>query len=115
MARAQKKPVPQLAEHFTAQARPQGRVRLLKAGRGALEPGRAHPGFLDTLSITFANHQTERDSRMVKVQQTISGTVRREDGRPLCPPCASGASSADRVHRGLWRCPFSHCMGARDL
>ena len=40
--------------------------------------------FLDDLSVPFTNNLAERDVRMIKVQQKISGTF-RESGKGLPP------------------------------
>jgi transposase len=45
-----------------------------------LDRAEAVLAFLDDLSIPFTNNQAERDLRMAKVQQRISGTFRSEDG-----------------------------------
>jgi Transposase IS66 family len=53
--------------------------------------------FLDDLSVPFTNTLAERDLRMIKVQQKISGTFRESDREPrlfapfagTCLPCAS--------------------------
>lgn len=78
------------AEHL-ALAPPQLCPRLKKPGRKTQDASknlldallaRAEQvlAFLDDLSVPFTNNQAERDLRMMKVQQKISGTFRSEQG-----------------------------------
>src|SRR5215469_17598436 len=80
-----------LAQGFAAQPAPAPEEAPKRGGRRKQTPAknllddllrRADQvlAFLDDLSLPFTNNQAERDLRMVKVQQKISGTFRSETG-----------------------------------
>ena len=80
-----------LAQGFAAQPLPAPEEIPKRRGRRKQTPaknllddllGRADQvlAFLDDLSLPFTNNQAERDLRMAKVQQKISGTFRSETG-----------------------------------
>ncbi len=80
-----------LAQGFAAQPPPRAPDGQRRRGRHKQTPAKnlldallQHSGrvlaFLDDLSLPFTNNQAERDLRMAKVQQKISGTFRTETG-----------------------------------
>jgi len=100
-----------LALGYAAQPPPVPRPAGKRGKQGQTEPKnlldallhRAHQvlAFLDDLRIPFTNNQAERDLRMVKVQQKISGTFRSEDGATAYSRIRSYLSTMHKQGRPL--------------
>jgi transposase len=68
--------------------------------------------FLDDLSLPFTNNQAERDLRMVKVQQKISGTFRSEIGLTAFCRLRSYLSTMRKQEQGMLAALEAVCAGA---
>ncbi len=100
-----------LAHGYAAQSppapRPSGRRGRLKPSpaKNLLDAllGQAERvlAFLTDLRVPFTNNQAERDLRMVKVQQKISGTFRSDDGATAYCRLRSYLSTMRKQGRGM--------------
>ena len=94
-----------------------GRKKQTKT-RNLLERLRDHPravlAFMYDFRVAFTNNQAERDLRMAKVKQKISGTFRSAQGAEIfcrirgyiSTACKNGLSAFDAVSRALAGNPF---------